>query len=190
MATLSLSELIPSVKNTDVFLTTLNGKPAVSSLEVANHFQKKHQHVLRDIERIISICPKSFCASNFGRTSNNVAGPNGGSRETRAYLLTRDAFSILVMGFTGKAALHWKLRYIEAFNTLEELALANTAQTALKQGMALQKRLTPKRRALIRKTLAYKAKGLQSGEIGKLIGTSPRAIAYLLADAKLCGIGG
>lgn len=38
-----------------------------------------------------------------------------GVRKERRYLLTRDAFFLLVMGFTGKAAIQWKLRYIEAF---------------------------------------------------------------------------
>lgn len=40
-------------------------------------------------------------------------------RKDRAYLLTRDGFSLLVMGFTGAAAVRWKIRYIEAFNALE-----------------------------------------------------------------------
>ena len=36
------------------------------------------------------------------------------------YLMTRDGFSLLVMGFTGQKALEWKLKYIEAFNYMEE----------------------------------------------------------------------
>lgn len=37
----------------------------------------------------------------------------------KCYLMTRDGFSLLVMGFTGQKALEWKLRYIEAFNEME-----------------------------------------------------------------------
>jgi len=37
--------------------------------------------------------------------------------------MTRDGFTLIVMGFTGKEAMAWKLRYIEAFNAMEaELA--------------------------------------------------------------------
>ncbi|MDY5481880.1 MAG: Rha family transcriptional regulator [Veillonella caviae] len=36
------------------------------------------------------------------------------------YLMNRDGFSLLAMGFTGKKALQWKLKYIEAFNEMEE----------------------------------------------------------------------
>ena len=79
----------------------LNGEtPVVSSLDVARHFQKKHQHILRDINRLQSILPKTFTASNFGRSE--YVDPTG--RKLPAYLLTRDAFSLLVMGMTGKAA--------------------------------------------------------------------------------------
>lgn len=38
----------------------------------------------------------------------------------RQYLLTRDGFTLLVMGFTGQKALQWKLKYIQAFNAMEE----------------------------------------------------------------------
>ena len=36
------------------------------------------------------------------------------------YLMNRDGFSLLAMGFAGKKALQWKLKYIEAFNEMEE----------------------------------------------------------------------
>lgn len=62
--------------------------------------------------------PPSFIESNFGR--NEYKDKIG--RSLPAYLLTREAFSLLVMGFTGKAAIRWKLAYIEAFNALEEQA--------------------------------------------------------------------
>lgn len=41
-------------------------------------------------------------------------------QEHKMYLMTRDGFSLLVMGFTGQKALEWKLKYIEAFNYMEE----------------------------------------------------------------------
>ena len=47
-------------------------------------------------------------------------------KERKHYWLTRDGFSLLVMGFTGPAALHWKLLwYIEAFNKMEQALRSN-----------------------------------------------------------------
>lgn len=48
--------------------------------------------------------------------------------------LTRDAFSLLVMGMTGKAAIMWKLRYIEAFNALEAAAREDHTNLAREAG--------------------------------------------------------
>jgi phage regulator Rha-like protein len=41
----------------------------------------------------------------------------------RMYLMNRDGFSLLVMGFNGKKALEWKLKYIDAFNKMETIIL-------------------------------------------------------------------
>ena len=124
MAENTVSTLTPfGNQNDPIHIKLLDGKiPAVSSIDVARHFCKKHQHVLRDINNLMQVLPASFCESNFGRTSTSIKQPNGGTREGCAYLLTREAFSLLVMGFTGKAAIRWKLAYIEAFNALEEQA--------------------------------------------------------------------
>ena len=105
------------------------GRPTCLSTDVALHFQKKHSHVLRDIDRIRSMCPVAFFESNFG--FKEMETPVGfGIRKDRAFRLTRDAFSLLVMGMTGPAAIRWKLRYIEAFNAMErELAERQDAGT-------------------------------------------------------------
>ena len=34
--------------------------------------------------------------------------------------MDKDGFSLLVMGFTGKEALEWKIKYIKAFNAMEQ----------------------------------------------------------------------
>lgn len=124
MAENTVSTLVPfGNQNDPIHISFLDGKvPAVSSIDVARHFSKKHCHVLRDINNLMQVLPASFCESNFGRTSTSVKQPNGGTREGCAYLLTREAFSLLVMGFTGRAAIRWKLAYIEAFNALEKQA--------------------------------------------------------------------
>lgn len=92
------------------------GQPVVSSREVANNFEKQHKHVLECIENLKEgVAEKSadlFIESKYQHPQNK--------QWYKEYLLTRDGFSLLVMGFTGAKALQWKLKYIEAFNKMEE----------------------------------------------------------------------
>jgi Rha family phage regulatory protein len=105
---------------TDLPAVTLEGGvPTTTSLEVARFFGKDHAKVLRDIRLLIEQCEAKFCGANFGLTSFVINMPHGGTREEPAYRLTRDGFTLLAMGFTGKRALAFKLAYIEAFNALE-----------------------------------------------------------------------
>lgn len=91
----------------------------VSSKQIAKSFNKQHFHVIRDIENLISAIgiskngdtPKLFCRTTYIHKQNKQEYP--------MYLMNRDGFSLLVMGFTGKEALEWKIKYIEAFNEME-----------------------------------------------------------------------
>ena len=94
---------------------TEDGKLVVSSRQVAKDFRKRHDNVIRDIKRLVEM-NSNVRASNYFIKSTYLDKYN---RETKEYLLTRDGFSLLVMGFTGPEALEWKLKYIEAFNTME-----------------------------------------------------------------------
>ena len=80
-------------------------------------FEKEHKNVIRDIKALD--CDAEFCVLNFEPTSRTVAMPRGGTREETEYLITRDGLSLLAMGFTGAKALQWKIKYAEAFNTME-----------------------------------------------------------------------
>ena len=97
-------------------VSMVNGTPTTSSLLVAQTFGKRHDHVLRDIEKVIAQLPEDFSQPNFGAA--NYLDAQGKSR--LMYLLTRDAFTLLVMGYTGKEAMAFKVKYIEAFNAMEE----------------------------------------------------------------------
>ena len=108
MAEAIVSQTVPAVQ--EIQFHTLGSLPAVLSLDVARHFQKKHSDILRDIDRLRSILPKSFVERNFASKYRTVEAGNGATRKVHYYELTRDALSLLVMGFTGKAALLWKLR--------------------------------------------------------------------------------
>lgn len=63
-----------------------------------------------------------MCSSalNFEETSRTIPGPNNSERQETYFILYRDGFMLLVMGYTGKKALAMKLAYIEAFNRMEE----------------------------------------------------------------------
>lgn len=98
-------------------VTIKNNAVVANSLDVAIYFGKSHFHVLRDIDGLIATSPA--CASSFGLTSFDTPMPRGGTRSERAFDMTRDGFTLLAMGFTGKKALQFKLRYIEQFNAME-----------------------------------------------------------------------
>lgn len=108
---------------TDIILSTQNGEPVASSRQIAESFGKEHKDVLRAIENIKA----QNCAltSMFFETTYTA----GTGKAYPMYLMNRDGFTLLAMGFTGKAALEWKLKYIAAFNAMEkQLATRSTSQ--------------------------------------------------------------
>lgn len=97
----------------------VNGRAFVSSRDVAASFAKEHRSVLAGIDNLIKQEP-SLRLHHFMQTVVERENPSGGGAiQSRAYDMDRDGFALLCMGFTGKKALAWKLRYIEAFNAME-----------------------------------------------------------------------
>lgn len=96
-----------------VFLKNENAM--TDSLVVAESFGKQHKTVIRKIEAIIEDNSAQNCAQCFVKTWYKDAS---GKRNPK-YLMNRDGFTFLVMGFTGKKANEWKWRYISAFNSME-----------------------------------------------------------------------
>ncbi len=94
-------------------VTVENGHPVTTSLKVAEVFGKQHAHVLRAIRELE--VPDDFRASNFGLAE--FADAQGKKRPM--FHITRDGFTLLAMGFTGKEAMQFKIAYIEAFNAME-----------------------------------------------------------------------
>lgn len=95
-----------------------NDVAVCDSLQVAEKFGKEHRNVLRAIDDLIESLLNFEQSSNMFISSRRKAD-NG--KYHRMYLMNRDGFSLLVMGFTGKNALEWKLQYIQAFNQMEKL---------------------------------------------------------------------
>ena len=98
---------------TDIILSTQNGEPVASSRQIAENFGKEHKHVLDAVKNLVA--ENSAAKSMFYETTFENRG-----KQYPMYLMNRDGFSLLVMGFTGKAALEWKLKYIQAFNEMEK----------------------------------------------------------------------
>lgn len=94
-----------------------NGKIVTTSLQVSEVFNKLHRHVLRDIRNLE--CSSIFQESNFGLSFYHSKLLNGGYKKQPMYYITRDGFTFLAMGFTGKIAAKFKEAYINAFNEME-----------------------------------------------------------------------
>ena len=102
-------------------------KVLVSSRIIAENFDKEHSEVLKSIDgesrkgkHIDGLVDR---INNSGVNTRQYFIPSNykdsSGKTNKEYLLTRDGFSLLVMGFTGQKALEWKLKYIEAFNKME-----------------------------------------------------------------------
>ena len=89
-----------------------NNQVVVSSRQIAKDFGKQHKHVLDSIRDILAA--ENSATKFFYESTYDNRG-----KEYPEYLMNRDGFSLLVMGFTGSKALEWKVRYIQAFNAME-----------------------------------------------------------------------
>lgn len=96
-----------------------NNQVVVSSRQVAEYFGKEHRNILRDIEDIIIQGGMlNFEHTQMFHKTTYINEQN--KQQYPMYLMNKDGFSLLVMGFTGKEALKWKIKYIEAFNDMEK----------------------------------------------------------------------
>lgn len=102
----------------------VEGQITTTSVDVAAHFKKRHDTVLRAI-RLLE-CSAEFTARNFA--ASEYTDPTG--RKLKQFRMTRDGFAFLAMGFTGKEAAKWKEAYINAFNRLEQELRKHDSDTA------------------------------------------------------------
>jgi Rha family phage regulatory protein len=95
-------------------LSNENGQITTTSLQIAQHFNKAHRAVLLAIKNLLAqIVGEGL--HNFMQSSYL----NEQGKQQPMYRITRDGFTLLAMGFTGKEALQWKLAYLSAFNKME-----------------------------------------------------------------------
>ena len=114
---------------TDIILSTQKGAPVASSRQIAESFGKEHKDVLEAIRT--KTAENSALLEMFHLTEYTTSQ----NKKLPMYLMNRDGFSFLVMGFTGKKADEWKLRYIQAFNAMEK-QLAQRPQLSRAELMA------------------------------------------------------
>lgn len=107
-----------------------NGKATTTSLKVAEIFGKEHKHVMRDIRNLIDFAlnPAKKGMSKFGQAPDfmllnfeetNFIHPQN-NQKYPCYNLTKDGFALLVMGYTGKKAINFKIAYINKFNEMQK----------------------------------------------------------------------
>lgn len=105
-----------------------------TSLDVAETFGKGHNHVLRDIQELG--CSDEFRLSNFGPSSYI----NTQNKKQPMFLMTRDGFTLLVMGYTGELAMKFKEAYIKQFNAMEAALRGKLIER--EKGIAVRQSLT------------------------------------------------
>jgi len=115
---------------TNIILSTQNGEPVASSRQVAENFGKEHKNVIQAVQNLVA--ENSAAKAMFYETTFENRG-----KQYPMYLMTRDGFTLLAMGFTGKAALEWKLKYITAFNAMEKDLAAQQLLPVSKEMQAL-----------------------------------------------------
>lgn len=106
----------------------------VTSLDVAETFEKRHDHVLRDIKELG--CSDEFRLSNFGESSYT----NSQNKKQTMYYITRDGFTLLAMGYTGEKAMRFKEAYIKQFNAMEKALFERIKER--EKGIAVRQALT------------------------------------------------
>ena len=101
--------------DSEVFVArTENNSMYTTSKDVAEKFGKRHADVLRAVENLVT--QNCVAKSMFHESTYENRG-----KQYPMYLVTRDGFTLLVMGFTGPDALEWKMKYINAFNRMAEI---------------------------------------------------------------------
>lgn len=159
-------------------LVRISGDRLVTtSLEISNHFGKKHKDILRAIQHLE--CSKEFNERNFAP----VGYTDAKGEQRPMYEITRDGFVFLCMGFTGSAAAQWKEKYIVAFNALE-------AEVARRHAPALEKLKTAylSARPDMAHLLRYIEMGLNQAEAAKLLGIAPSNVRHRLKHLADLGL--
>lgn len=108
----------------------------VSSLDVAETFGKNHRDVMESVRNIESGISTAEFSALFHMDSYKAS--NG--KTNPMYLMNRDGFTLLVMGYTGEKAMQFKLAYIKQFNAMEQALQGKLIER--EKGIAVRQSLT------------------------------------------------
>lgn len=111
-------------------------RAAVTSLDVAETFAKEHYHVLEDIRAIQNVISTPEFSGLF--YEHHYIAANG--KKNPMYVMNRDGFTLLVMGYTGEKAMQFKLAYIRQFNAMENALRGKMLER--EKGIAVRQALT------------------------------------------------
>ena len=106
----------------------------VSSLDIAETFEKRHDDVLKSIRNLE--CSEEFRLRNFAESSYT----NSQNKKQPMYYVTRDGFTLLAMGYTGEKAMKFKEAYIKQFNAMERMLQGKLIER--EKGIAVRQSLT------------------------------------------------
>lgn len=102
---------------TELVFKGSNKQVLTSSVLVAKKFGKAHKHVLDSVRKILSTAENSSVLLMFAETQY----VDDNNKEQPMFVMNRDGFMLLAMGFTGKKAMEFKLDFISAFNEMERV---------------------------------------------------------------------
>ena len=169
-------------------LTERDGKAVVSSRDIARVFEKEHRRVLQDIRTIAENDPvwglHNFVQSYYTNEQN---------KSQPEYLITRDGFTLLVMGYTGERAMRFKKAYIAAFNEMESrFAPRNYKEALLALVAAEEKKEALEAQNKVLQLTADKYEGqtdtvglYKAGEIAKELGISAKRLNDFLHSCRV-----
>ena len=169
-------------------LTALDGKVVVSSRDIARVFEKEHRRVLQDV-RTIAENDLAWGLHNFVHSSYT----NEQNKTQPEYLITRDGFTLLVMGYTGEKAMRFKKAYIAAFNEMESrFAPRNYKEALLALVAAEEKKEALEAQNKVLQLTADKYEGqtdtvglYKAGEIAKELGISAKRLNDFLHECRV-----
>ena len=169
-------------------LTEWDGKAVVSSRNIARVFEKEHRRVLQDV-RTIAENDLVWGLHNFVQS----AYTNEQNKSQPQYLITRDGFTLLVMGYTGEKAMRFKKAYIAAFNEMESrFAPRNYKEALLALVAAEEKKEALEAQNKVLQLTADKYEGqtdtvglYKAGEIAKELGISAKRLNDFLHSCRV-----
>ena len=112
-----------------------NNQALTTSLKVAEYFERRHDRVLRAISASIQALPK---IGDSGKAFIKSSYTDESGKSNPMYLLNRDGFMFVVMGFTGKKAAELKWNYIQAFNAMEQKIIELVAERKSEEWRAIR----------------------------------------------------